>query len=528
MATRRQFLKVGAGAAGLLTAAAPTPGAGRETRSKTGKPRLIYNDDGNSVVFIPHRYPMKVEELTDLVDQFSGTPVDRYVYCLVLPRVFLHDTKVGERAWDLAKGTYSSAYDFRRAENARHLVEQGNDPVRVLGERAHRKGLQYFVSQRMNDAHFAYSREGPEKNFWTGTFWHQHPELRIGGDSKHYSRHLFDFSHSRIHDFHLAIIEETCQRYDIEGFELDFLRHPFYFKPEEARGKAPVMTEFVRKVRRRMQEIAREKGRELQLQVLVPRTLEGALQIGLDVRAWIEEGLVDSLVPKHYIRFNMEVPVEEFLELTSGTSIKVAPCLEQRMDVSDEQFRAAASRYWQAGVDSLYLYNFFNHRPHPLCQDDRRILREIGDPEGIRLRDKHYFLLPNGRHDLADIPRQIPRTLDTRAGGHSVSLIVGDDLPSAAASGLVKEVSLKLGVPRITPESDEWEVHLNGAPIPRRQHRCQADPVAFGERWIEIDLTSGPYPRPGSNEVRFFLKQRNPMVTARLELTEVELWVRYH
>ena len=226
MATRRQFLKVGAGAAGLLTAASPTPGAGRETRSKNGKPRLIYNDDGNSVVFIPHRYPMKVEELTDLVDQFSGTPVDRYVYCLVLPRVFLHDTKVGERAWDLAKGKYSNAFDFRRGENARHLVEQGNDPVRVLGERAHQRGLQYFVSQRMNDAHFAYSKEGPEKNFWTGTFWHEHPELRIGGNSKHYSRHLFDFSHSRIHDFHLAIIEETCQRYDIEGFELDFLRHP--------------------------------------------------------------------------------------------------------------------------------------------------------------------------------------------------------------------------------------------------------------------------------------------------------------
>ena len=145
----------------MLAAAAPGPGSGLETRSKSGKPRLIYNDDGNSVVFIPHRYPMKVEELTDLVDQFSGTPVDRYVYCLVLPRVFLHDTKVGERAWDLAKGKYSSAFDFRRGENARHLVEQGNDPVRVLGERAHQRGLQYFVSQRMNDAHFALSTIAP-------------------------------------------------------------------------------------------------------------------------------------------------------------------------------------------------------------------------------------------------------------------------------------------------------------------------------------------------------------------------------
>ena len=195
-------------------------------RRKTEKPRLIYNDYGNSVVFIPHRFPMKVEELTDVVDQLVGTHVDRFVYCLVVPRVFLHDTRVGERAWELVQGKYSNSYDFRRAENARHLVEQGHDPVRVLGERAHEKGLQYFVSQRMNDAHFAYSREGTGENFWTGTFWHQHPELRIGGKTEHYSRHLFDFSHQEVHDVHMAIIEETCQRYDIEGFELDFMRHP--------------------------------------------------------------------------------------------------------------------------------------------------------------------------------------------------------------------------------------------------------------------------------------------------------------
>ena len=111
---------------------------------------------------------MKVEELTDVVDQLVGTQVDRFVYCLVVPRVFLHDTRVGERAWKLVQGKYSNSYDFRRAENARHLVEQGHDPVRVLGERAHEKGLQYFVSQRMNDAHFAYSREGTGEKFLDG------------------------------------------------------------------------------------------------------------------------------------------------------------------------------------------------------------------------------------------------------------------------------------------------------------------------------------------------------------------------
>ena len=531
MATRREFLKASAGAASLLAAAPSNLNARSEPetpeRLNKENPRLIYNDDGNSSVFIPHRFPMRVDELTDVVDQLVGTQVDRYVYCLVVPRVFLHDTKVGERAWDLAKGKYSNTYDFRRVENARHLVEQGHDPVRVLGERAHEKGLEYFVSQRMNDAHFAYSKEGPENNFWTGTFWHQHPELRIGGDAEHYSQHLFDFSHQAIHDFHLAVIEETCRRYDIDGFELDFMRHPYYFKAEEARQKASIMTEFVQKVRHRMRAIGREKGKEFQLEVLVPRTLDAALQIGLDVRTWVGEELVDSIVPKHYILFNMDIPVEEFLSLVSGTSIRVAPCLEQRMNVSDEKFRAAAARYWHAGVDSLYLYNFFNHRPHPLCQEDRNILKEIGDADVVRRRDKHYFVLADSKSDLADEPKQIPLKLDTRPAGYAISLMTGDDLEAAAPSNSVKEIKLKLSIPGITPESDEWDLHLNGTPIPRQYHKCEPDPVAFSERWIEVDLTTGPYPRPGRNEIRFFLKKRNPLIQQELELTDVEMLVRY-
>jgi hypothetical protein len=178
-------------------------------------------------------------------------------------------------------------------------------------------------------------------------------------------------------------------------------------------------------------------------------------------------------------------------------------------------------------VDSLYLYNFVNHRPHPLCQEDRNILGEIGDPGSIRLRDKHYFLLPNSKSDLADEPRPLPMKLSTAPEGHSVTLVVGDDLKAADAGGYLKEVTLKLGVPGITPEADVWAVHLNGSEIPRSQQKCEADAVAFSERWIEFNLTAGPYPARGRNEIRFFLRKRNTQVKQPLELTEVELTVRY-
>ncbi len=533
MATRREFLKIGAGAAGFLgTSTVPKlnasqegPKADRGPRNQK-KPRLIYNDDGGSVVLLPHRVPMSGAELTDVIDQLRGTQVDRYVYCLGNGRVALHDSQVADRAWELARGQYLHHVHYRYSENARHLVESGFDPPAALGKRARETGIEYFLNLRMNDAHFAYSREGPGISLMSGTFWHKHPEVRIGGDG--YQRHLFDYSREAVREFRLAYLSEVLTKYDSDGFELDFMRHPFFFPVGEGRKRAGVMTDFVRDVRKLLNDIGREKGKELQLGVLVPRTLDSALEIGLDVKSWANEQLVDLIVPKHYILFNMDVAVEEFLKLTSGTSIRVAPCLEQRQNVSDEKFRAAASKYWETGVDGLYLYNFFNHQPHPLSQEDRNILQEIGDPDLIRLRDKHYFVLSTSKNDLADEVKPIPLKLDIRPQGHTISLVVGDDLTVAAASGQVKEVTLKLAVPGITPETDEWDVHLNGNLVPHRQQQCLPDPVAFSERWIELNLTAGPYPKPGKNEIRLYLRKRNPLVKRALELTNVELVVKYH
>ena len=38
-----------------------------------------------------------------------------------------------------------------------------------------------------------------------------------------------DFSHEAVRQRKLEIIEEICQRYDVDGFELDYIRHPVLF-----------------------------------------------------------------------------------------------------------------------------------------------------------------------------------------------------------------------------------------------------------------------------------------------------------
>ena len=557
--SRRGFLKSSLGAstamgAGALialaadesTAAGDVPPRAPSDAKKS--PRIIYNDDGDSVVTIPHQVPMTVHQLTDLIDQFAGTQVDRYVYCLGNGRVAHHETRVADPYWDVKGGKYEKHTQFRLGENVRHLVQSGFDPPATLGNRAREVGMEFYLCLRMNDAHFAYSKEGPENAHTAGSFWHKHPEFRLGGNTPHYSRHLFDYSHAQVREFRLAYIEECCRKYTIDGFELDFMRHPFYFPPNQASTKNGVMTEFVRSVRKLLDTIGKEKGVAIPLQVIVPRTLKAGLQAGLDVASWIQERLVSAIVPKHFIQFNMEVPVEQFQTLTEGTAVQVYPCIEQRGHAGagedwilhpDAKFRAAASRYWSAKVDGLYLYNYFNHRPHPLCQADRQVLQEIGDPALIHRRDKHYFLasaetevrrhfLLTGTTDLAGEDRQVPQPLDTQPDGHATTLIIGDDIVSARQQGLLKRVTLRIGVPGILPEGDRWDIQLNGQVIPHDQQLCVADPVAFSERWIDIDLTDGPDPTPGKNEIRFILHQRHPLVRLPPDLTNVELLVEYN
>ena len=62
------------------------------------------------------------------------------MFCLGDGRTVLHDTKVGELWGDHVKKWPHLI--FRRAhQNAKHLIGQGNDPLRVICDRAHAKGL---------------------------------------------------------------------------------------------------------------------------------------------------------------------------------------------------------------------------------------------------------------------------------------------------------------------------------------------------------------------------------------------------
>ena len=64
-----------------------------------------------------------------------------------------------------------------------------------------------------------------------------------------------DFSYPQVRDFMAGIAFELIERFDIDGIELDFMRHPGIFRPEEAYANRYLLTDMVRQIRNRMDAI---------------------------------------------------------------------------------------------------------------------------------------------------------------------------------------------------------------------------------------------------------------------------------
>ena len=83
---------------------------------------------------------MQKEELESAVDELAGTPIEALMFCLGDGRTMMHDTKVGE-LWGHSVDKWPHLI-FRRAhQNARALIDAGNDPLRVICDRAHANGI---------------------------------------------------------------------------------------------------------------------------------------------------------------------------------------------------------------------------------------------------------------------------------------------------------------------------------------------------------------------------------------------------
>ncbi len=271
---------------------------------------------------------MTVEKLVEFVDSaaVSGR-VARLVFCAAASRASYASQAV-EPVWADLTGMEINAPAW--PANAKRLADAGIDPYRVWIAASRRRGISPWISLRLNDLHGCLATNA----FQLSTFWRTRRDLyRVPGKNPVRQRgawtdYALDYSHEEVRRYYLRLAEELLARYDPDGLELDFLRFSRHLTPGKEREQAPLMTEFVRSVRMAANAAGKARGRRIALSARVPEWRTAARAFGLDVAAWVREGLVDEVVPCNmWAASNFDLRIDEWTRELAGLnpSVRVTP-----------------------------------------------------------------------------------------------------------------------------------------------------------------------------------------------------------
>ncbi len=228
-------------------------------------------------------------------------------------------------------------------------------------------GLSPWLSVRMNDVH----NGAQAGHFKHGSFVKDHPEFRRKTGRSDYSSYALDYAREEVRDHYLKLIAELLARYDMDGLELDFMREPFLFSDGEEAAGARILTVWLtEKVRPLVAGAAARRGRPVMLGARVPSDPDTATALGLDVKAWIDAGLFDVLIPTpRWATLEFDMPwtkwrtlrgTQSSPALLAGLEAGYRPCLGvKQQPVKRELLRGAAAAALAAGADGIYTFNFF-------------------------------------------------------------------------------------------------------------------------------------------------------------------------
>lgn len=471
--------------------------------------RTIYFNDARHYYLFVFEPPMRLEDAWVPVDEVAGTAVDTFVYGVARGDGLFYPSDVGLR-FGGDQAVFRDAPYWRVWENMQSLIDRGLDPLRVLVDRAQDQGLEFFPSLRMGG-------------------FDGRPALTVAKGGRGYAD-----PEARAHQ--LSLVSELTGRYPVEGIELDFAAAPggcsFYLRDEDVQEHTPTLTAFVREAAERVRGRSGTPG---QVGARVYPSEELNRRAGLDVRTWLDEGLVDFLVPVVYasMLLDADMPIEWLIEAAHARGAAVYGMLQPYYEsatryntvvthASPAMVRAAAGNLWDLGVDGVYTWFL----KWPLGERERSLLTELGDPEQARRQDKHYFVRRRaGDGEAHDLPFVLPLLIPQADPGrrYAVPFRVSDDL----SDDRVQRVRLRLGVTNLV-SADRVAVWLNGVPLDdqvvRRDFLSRHTP--YTGQWLDLELRE-PRPVRGRNTVEVALVERPPRFGGGVTLEDVELLVEY-
>ena len=499
------------------------------------KPRIMYYHDGRHPHIYRYEPPMHKEEYMAMVDELAGTPVEAISFCLGEGRTMLHDTKVSE-----LMGHNIDRWDhlvFRRAwQNAKNLIDTGDDPLRLICERAHELGIQVYpnlIVQRGGVDHASVR---------CSNFRINNQQLEIGAsgdlDSTYPGFDGLDMKHQQVRDERFSIVAEVMNEYPADGFELQLNHMPYFFHPNEIKSGRSIMTDWIGRVH----EAVKKNGIHKELAVHIPDRFEDCLNAGLDPETWVKHGIVDVIIPETYgdnYSLKLNADYADFVDLTRNTPCRILGPVaslvasDRLLDAPITMIRAMACTSWAQGVDGLYITEWFRLWPYDASFYEK--LRELPYPSIMDAKDKFYYLPTHSDRNFTDPKRHpLPQKMALRTPVE-LSLKITDDLHKWGAVGRVHEVLLRLRI-HGNVESDTIQFHLNDKMLPatllRKINQLYIMDAprnrVMGGYWYIFKLDAKHWPLKGENKIRLELLSRDADIDEPFcTLIDVELETKY-
>ncbi len=302
-------------------------------------------------------------------------------------------------------------------ERYEKYVYEGGDMVQVLVDTCRKHGMSPFVSLRLNDVHL---QEYYGTKDWRSAvccrMYTEHPEWHLDPDHPkregYYGRRGMDWAIKEVRDYKMLLLTELCENYDLDGLELDFLRHSMFFRDDMPENKRiEIMTGFITELREVMDKNT-EDGKRMNLSVRIPTDPGKFAELGIDAQQFYETG-VDMFNLSGWYHIQQQTGTAEvksmvpeaavYVEMTHSTGNHryfLKPGIYNTAGnprTSDHQYYTTAELAYTRGADGVSLFNFQYYRMNqemdiPVTEPPFHVLSKLTDKEFLSRQPQYYFL----------------------------------------------------------------------------------------------------------------------------------------
>ncbi len=307
--------------------------------------------------------------------------------------------------------------DYTRLKGLYRCYEEFNvDGVEIFIEEMKKLNIRPWITVRTNDAHCG--DPNVPAFLRPDLFYEEYEAGHLLGKEYGWYQGAYNFRTSKYPELLLKYIEEVLDKYDIFGFELDFMRFQYCFDFREHPDCHPIMTEFMRKAHKIVEKASERVGHKIQLALRTCRDIDDALVYGFDVETIVKEGLIDLLIiAPNWGATDSDMPIDKWRELIGDFPLIIGMetlCMQPVFSTSYNS-KAFAASYYAGGADGIYFNNHMDFTTRNVecwaidresCLKGRREFVVTWNDTWI-YREKRYKPLPTDIEGSKELPIKV-------------------------------------------------------------------------------------------------------------------------